>query len=553
MIDHYRSNLDNFLYWAEHCPHKVYLKQPVGKSYLDYTYGEVADQILRVANHLKQQLDVQKPQHVGILSKNCAHWIMADLAIAAAGAISVPFYPTLSAEQLNQVLVHSDCQILFVGKLDLWDSLKEGIPSHIQLIFTPEHSNLISEEHWMSIVAQNDIIHPIHEANGDELSTIVYTSGTTGSPKGVMLHHKGIIQAINLAKKAAYLQSENNRFISYLPLCHIAERNFVEFAGTASGGTIYFVESLDSFKDNLVSCRPTHFLAVPRIWAKFREGILQKIGGQKRLDLLLSIPIVRNLIQKKIQKGLGLDQTKLNVTGAAPMPTELLIWFQKLDIVIQEAYGMTENMGFNSLMPRDQMRLGTVGRPWPTCEVRLDPDSNELLMKADYNTSGYYKEPQLTADLFDGPWLKTGDMAELDEEGYISIIGRVKDNFKTSKGQYVVPAPIENMILSHEWIEQVCVVGSNLPQPVALIVLNSEGKKADKTALELTLDGIRSNLQPHFKKYEHLAKMIVLKEDWTIENQCITPTLKIRRHAIEKKFQDQLEHWHQHPSTILFE
>lgn len=553
MIDHYHSNLENFLYWAEHQPEAVYLKQPVGPNYLDYTYGEVALQISKIAHYLQQKLDPNRPKHIGILSKNCAHWIMADLAISAAGGVSVPFYPTLSAEQLNQVLVHSDCQILFIGKLDQWESIRAGIPSHITLIFTPEHQSPLSESHWTSIEAQTKPLDAMYQADGDELCTIVYTSGTTGSPKGVMLKHKGIMQAINLAKEAAFLQEPNNRFISYLPLCHIAERNFVEFAATASGGTIYFVETLDSFKENLAACRPTHFLAVPRIWAKFREGILQKIGGQKRLDILLSIPIIRQLIQKKIKSGLGLDQTKMNVTGAAPMPTELLVWFQKLGIRIQEAYGMTENMGFNSLMPRDQIRLGTVGKPWPTCEVKLDPETHELLMKAPYNTTGYYKEPTLSQELFDGPWLKTGDMAELDSEGFISIIGRVKDNFKTSKGQYVAPAPIENMILSHEWIEQACVVGTNLPQPIALIILNSEGKKADKTAIEMALDGIKTSIKPHFKNYEHLSKMVVLKEDWTIENNCITPTLKIRRQAIEKKFQDKVEAWNQHPASILFE
>ncbi|CAM3894664.1 AMP-binding protein [Aquirufa aurantiipilula] len=553
MIDHYRSNLDNFLYWAEHRPEAVYLKQPIGTHFKDYTYQEVAFQISKIANYLRQNLDHSRPNHIGILSKNCAHWIMADLAIAAAGAVSVPFYPTLTADQLNQVLVHSDCQILFVGKLDQWESIRAGIPEHITLIFTPEHSSPLSESHWTSIEAQYDPIDSFHQADASELCTIIYTSGTTGSPKGVMLHHQGIIQVINIAKEAALLQEPNNRFISYLPLSHIAERNFVEFAGTASGGTIYFVETLDSFKDNLVACRPTHFLAVPRIWAKFREGILQKIGGQKRLQLLLSIPLLSTFIKRKIVKGLGLDQTKMNVTGAAPMPTELLQWFQKIGLCIQEAYGMTENMGFNSLMPRDQIRLGTVGKPWPTCEVKLDPESHELLMKAAYMTSGYYKEPTLTQELFDGPWLKTGDMAELDSEGFISIIGRVKDNFKTSKGQYVAPAPIENMILSHEWIEQACVVGTNLPQPIALIILNAEGKKVDKDILEIALDGIKSNLKPHFKKYEHLSKMVVLREDWTIENNCMTPTLKIRRQAIEKKFQDQIEAWNQHPASILFE
>ena len=552
MITHYQSNLENFLHWENHTPHSLYLRQPIGDQYIDYSYSTASIEVKKIAQFIQDKLK-KGSKNVGILSKNSAHWMMADLAIAAAGGISVPFYATLTKDQLHQVLVHSECQILIVGKLDHWDKIKEGIPEHILLIHTPESSEKTGIQ-WVDILENTAEISKLPTPKPTDIATIVYTSGTTGMPKGVMITYGGIEAGINMAREIALLDQPKTRFISYLPLCHIAERNFVEFAATAAGGTIHFVENLDTFSKNLASARPTHFLAVPRIWAKFQEGILQKIGGQKKLNLLLSIPIVKTLIQKKIQKGLGLDQTTLAVTGAAPITEELLLWFQRLGIFIQEAYGMTENMGLTTLMPRKQIKLSTVGRIHPDCETRIDPDSNEIQMRAPYNSTGYFKEPKLTQELFteDG-WLKTGDQGKLDQEGFISIIGRVKDNFKTAKGHYVAPAPIENKLNTHEFIEQVCVVGVNLPQPIVLVVLSALGKSKENAEIQEAFEALRNEVNPALKNYEHLRKMVIVKEDWTIENECLTPTMKIKRPSIEQKYQANFENWYAHQESIVYE
>lgn len=552
MITHYQSNLDNFLHWAKHTPKNLYLRQPTEDQYLDYSFEQSASEVKKIAQFIKSNLK-SGPRHVGIMSKNSAHWILSDLAIAAAGAISVPFYATLTKEQLNQVLVHSDCQILIVGKLDHWDKIKDGIPDNILLLHTPESAEKTGYQ-WSKLLQNTTEIQSIPTPDPSEISTIVYTSGTTGMPKGVMINYGGIQAGINMARKIALLDTPGTRFISYLPLCHIAERNFVEFAATAAGGTIHFVENLDTFSRNLASARPTHFLAVPRIWAKFQEGILHKIGGQKKLDLLLRIPVLNKIIRKKIQKGLGLDQNILAVTGAAPITPELLTWFQKLGIFIQEAYGMTENMGLNTLMPREKIKLGTVGKVHFDCETRIDPETQEIQMRAPYLSSGYYKEPTLTKELFtaDG-WLKTGDQGRLDAEKFLSIVGRVKDNFKTAKGHYVAPAPIENKLNTHEYIEQVCVVGVNLPQPIALVVLSAQAKSKDTSEINRTLLELQQDVNPILKNYEHLKKMIVVHEDWTIENECLTPTMKIKRPSIEKKYEANFESWYTSQETIIYE
>lgn len=552
MIQTYQSNLENFIHWAHNTPNNIYLKQPQAGNYKEYTYQESLQIVEQIGSYLNEQLSDEKPKHIGILAKNSAHWILSDLAISYAGAVSVPFYATLTSEQLNQVLVHSDCQILIVGKLDNWDEIQKGIPDSIQLIFTPD-SPCQTGIAWNEILAnakpKREPVLPKH----DDLATIVYTSGTTGTPKGVMITNGAIAQALNIAREIAYLETPNTRFISYLPLCHIAERNFVEFASTAAGGTIYFVENLDTFQQNLVQARPSHFLAVPRIWAKFKEGILHKIGGQKKLSLLLSIPIIRGIIQKKIQKGLGLDQTLMVITGAAPMPQELTAWFQTIGLYIQEAYGMTENLGLNSLTPRHKIKLGTVGRVHDQCTTRIDSETGEIQMKANYNCLGYYKNQEQTDALFDGPWLKTGDMGQLDSENYLSIVGRVKDNFKTAKGQYVSPAPIENALSLHEYVEVACVVGVNLPQPLGLVQLSPQALNLSKQELTESLHQLLTDINPMFKKYEYLKKLIILQEPWTVENACLTPTLKIRRMQIEKNVETRMEEWYHDKPTIIFE
>ena len=552
MIQSYHSNLANFLHWSNQTPTNVFLKQPYKDVYTDFTYEESAIQVKKIASYFKQTLNPDTPKHIGILSKNSAHWILADLAIAYAGGISVPFYPTLTSDQFNQVLTHSDCQILVVGRLDNWDEIKKGIPDHIQILYTPD-SPCQTGVAWETVLTSHIEADKPEEVAPDSIATIVYTSGTTGTPKGVMIPYHAIAIALNLAKDLAYLENPNTRFISYLPLCHIAERNIVEFAGIAAGGTIYFVENLSTFQQNLATTRPTHFLAVPRIWAKFQEGILQKIGGEKKLNLLLKIPIVKSLIKKKIQKGLGLDQAYFLLTGAAPMPPELSAWFQKIGLFIQEAYGMTENMGLNTFMPRHDIRLGSVGKVHPICETRIDPQTGEIQMKSKYNTSGYYKAPEITAELFEGEWLKTGDMGQLDPDNYLKIIGRVKDNFKTAKGQYVSPAPIENQFTLSHLVEQVCVVGINLPQPIALVVPSATAKSMSPNQQIEAFETLRVQINPNFKKYEHIQKIVILANEWTVENKCLTPTLKIRRMEIEQKFSAHFAMWYNTKESILFE
>jgi long-subunit acyl-CoA synthetase (AMP-forming) len=501
-----------------------------------------------MAAYLHRNFNDEK-KHVGILSKNCAHWILADLAISYAGGVSVPFYPTLSAEQFRTIYEHSDCQILFVGKLDNWEQIKEVIPAETVVIHMSDQPNDIINT-WEQIILKERKTREPYVFKEDETITIIYTSGTTGTPKGVMISAKSITIALKAAREIAYLDHPNNRFISYLPLCHVAERNFVEYAGTASGGTIYFVENLQTFAANLKSASPTHFLAVPRIWLKFQEGIVSKFGGQKSFEKILKIPILGQLIIHLIIKKLGLSKAKLLITGAAPISPELLNWYQDLGLRIQEAYGMTENLGLTSVMPKNKIQLGTVGKIWPICEVRIQ--EGEIQMKSDYVMQGYYKELSITKQTFEDGWLKTGDAGTLGEDGFLKITGRIKENFKTSKGFYVSPATIETHIQNHPLVDQVCVVGANLPEPMALVVLKEESKELDSQAVNEQLEDLFISLNPHFKHYEMIKKIIVIQEPWTVENSCMTPTLKIRRLEIERVYERYFGDWFKSKNKIIY-
>ncbi len=540
-----------FYEWENSTPDKVYLKQPFGDIYEDTTWHEAGQQIRKMATFLKK-LPLEKGSNIGLFSKNCAEWILADLAINMAGHVSVPFYPTLTAEQLNQVLVHSECKYLFVGKLDGWQDTKVGVPEEVQCISFPKYNPDPNHWQWNIILEQNEPFLENYLPGLEDLHTIIYTSGTTGNPKGVMMKNRATAEVLYHTKHISGAFLNETRFLSYLPLCHIAERNIVEALSIVTGGTIYFTESLETFTHNLQTAQPSHFLAVPRIWTKFQLGILEKLP-EKKLNLLLKIPIVNKVIKQKIKQNLGLSKAKIILTGAAPMPASLIRWFMKLGIKIQDVYGMTENLGAVCMMPPDEFKENFVGKIHPGIEVKIDPETGEILTKSDWTMSGYYREPDMTAQTIDADgWLHTGDVGEVSHDGFLKITGRVKEMYKTSKGEYVAPAQIEFCFAENEMIDQVCVVGQNLPQPIALMVLSEIGLKKSKEELNALFEETLKTINPKLKSYERVKKIVIMSEPWSVVNNLLTPTLKIKRNLIEKKFGEQFEFWYSTPENILW-
>ena len=551
-ISNTKTFLDYLYNWEETKPNQIYLRQPFGDEFQDTTWGETADQVRRLASFIRSQ-NLPEKSNIGLVSKNCSEWIIADLAIMMSGHISVPFYPTLTADQINYVLTHSGCKLLFVGKLDDWEFMKPGIPEDVTCISVPRYNPDPDHLQWNDLLKQNDRLEVNYYPNLDDVFTIIYTSGTTGNPKGVLMQYKSMSEGIYDTRHMTLLDTPDIRFFSYLPLSHIAERNLVEAGSIFSGGTVYFADTLATFAENLRQASPTHFLAVPRIWTKFQQGVLAKIP-QKKLNMFLSIPIVNKVIAKKIRTGLGLNKAIFILTGAAPMPAILIQWYRKLGIIIQEAYGMTENLGAVCAMPKNKIKDGTVGQLYPKMEVKIDDKTGEILTRSPWNMIGYYKEPQMTADTIDKEgWIHTGDVGELDSEKYLKITGRVKEMYKTSKGEYIAPSQIEFGFADNNMIDQVCVVGNNLTQPIALVVLSEIGLSADKEELMDSLSSNLVRLNPTLKSYERINKIVLLKEDWTVENNCLTPTLKIKRIIIEKKFESKFQHWYSAKGTVIWE
>lgn len=549
-ISNTHTFLDYLYHWEQTKPEEIYLKQPFGDSFRDFTWKETGRQVRCLAAYLKS-LNLPEKSNIGLVSKNCAEWIIADLAILMAGHVSVPFYPTLIAHQINQVLVHSGCKVLFVGKLDIWEEMKGGIPKDVSCISFPTYNPDPKHVQWEDILEKHAPLKENYSPKLDDLMSIMYTSGTTGNPKGVMADYRAFAEVIYNTRDRTSLDIPNARFFSYLPLCHIAERNLVENASLVTGGTVYFAESLDTFAANLQKAAPTHFLAVPRIWTKFQLGILNKLP-QKKLNLLLKIPIVNGLIKKKIKSGLGLSEAIVTLTGAAPMPTSLIKWFRQFGIEIREAYGMTENMGAVSMMPGGDFVDGTVGKLYVNSEVKILEETGEILTKSPWNMLGYYKEKDLTDSTIDGDgWIHTGDVGELDTRGFLKITGRVKEMYKTAKGEYVAPAQIEFEFSDNTNIEQICVVGQSLPQPIALVVLSESGKLMNEKDMIENLRNELNTINPKLKSYEKINKIVVMKEDWTVENNLLTPTLKIKRNMIEKSFSDKFEEWYETDGKVL--
>ena len=544
--------VDKFYEFEKTQPTKLFLRQPVGDSFIDFTWGETGRQARILATYL-HSLGLPPGSHIGLISKNCAHWIIADLAIMISGHVSVPFYATLTADQIRQVLEHSGCPVTFVGKLDDWKGMKPGVPRDIVSIQFPDYeapdTDLVQ---WNDIMDRHQPMTGEYRPSLNDLFTIIYTSGTTGNPKGVMMPYRAMTEALINTKPLMRHDLPETRFFSYLPLCHIAERNLVESTCLMTGGTIYFAETLESFGKNLVAARPTHFLAVPRIWTKFQLGILSKMP-QKKMDMFFRIPILGNIVKKKIREGLGLNEARLILTGAAPMPTSLIKWFRRLGIIIQEAYGMSENLGAVSMMPPEKIKDGTVGQLYPGMEVKTDPITGEIATRAPWNMIGYYREPDLTAQTIRDGWLYTGDVGILDDENYLKITGRVKEMYKTAKGEYVAPAQIEFGFSDNNLIEQICVAGQSLPQPVALVVLSDLGRSADRNSVTQSLVETLNALNPKLQSYERVKKVVVVSEAWTVENNRLTPTMKIKRNMVEKHYDPFMEGWYERSEAVVWE
>ena len=511
-----------------------------------------------MAAHLLS-LNLPARSQIAIFGKNSAHWIMADLAIWMAGHVSVPLYSTLNAEGATHVLTHSDAKLLFIGKLDgkgdSWNEVKGVIPTDmpcIRLPMAPEYD----APTWDNLIKRTAPLQNPTLLKADDLATIIYTSGSTGLPKGVMHSFKTML-AGGREFNNVFAISSKDRMLSYLPLAHAAERIFIEAISLVGGTQVFFANSLETFVTDLNRAKPTLFFSVPRLWTKFYLGINDKISPNVQ-NVLFKLPVMSSLLKKKLLTKLGLDQVRIAFTGSAPLPIDIINWYRRLGLELLEVYAMTENFAYSHATRPGDYRSGYVGRTQPGVDCKID-ENGEILVKSPGTMLGYYKNPEKTAeDMTADHYLRTGDMGEIDADGRLKITGRVKDIFKTSKGKYVIPVPIEQKLGNNVLIESVCVGGSSLPQPVAFVML-AEAIRADlaqgkgREEVDGQLKALLTEINTELDSHEQMDFILVVNDPWTMENDLLTPTMKIKRNKIEARYEQHLESWSKQRKNVIWE
>jgi long-chain acyl-CoA synthetase len=541
-------------------PDRVFLTQPVGGGQVvDYTWAQTLDQARRMAAHLKS-LQLPPGARIAMLAKNSAHFFMAELAIWMAGGTTVAIFPTETADNIAYVLKHSEASLLFIGKLDTWDLQKGGIPAGLPCITLPLAPD-VGCDTWDAIVARTPPLQGRVARGADDLAMLLYTSGSTGQPKGVMQSFGSITAATNgiLADSRARDggQDLDARVLSYLPLAHCFERAWVECCAFVSGRVhVYFSESLATFMADIKRAQPTWFISVPRLWTKFQQAVLAQMPAAQ-LDAALSNPAMAPVVGQKVLAGLGLEHVRRAGSGSAPMPPDLMRWYRRLGLDLYEGYAMTEDFAYSHTGDTGDHSLGTVGRPFPDVQARI-ADDGEVLVQSPGRMVGYYKEPALNAESFtDDGFFRTGDLGRYDEHGQLVLTGRKKELFKTAKGKYVAPAPIENRLNEHPMVELSLVSGLGQPAAYAVLVLDEFlrpklGDPAVRATVEAQLTQLLHDVNAARASHEHLQMLVVAREPWSMEAGTLTPTMKIKRSRIEAAVAPAVDGWYASGEAVVW-
>jgi long-chain acyl-CoA synthetase len=527
MYDTLTEYLDH---WANECPDDIWLRDRHGDEFTDWSWRQARENAHALAVWQEENLG-EPGQKIGILSRNCAHWIMTDLATIAAGNVTIPMFTTLPGETAEYVMDFTDMRVLFVGQTENWEQVSAVLPEGITLVTLPGAELDVEHLHWNDIVEPHLGKRPGYQCRQDDLVSIVFTSGTTGVPKGVMQTHGSNIIPI-LRFREAFKVPDRARFFSYLPLSHIAERQIVEYASLLWGGSVYFNENMLTLLRDLPDCRPHMFFGAPRVWEQLQQVIIGHLGGQEAIDKALETDA--EALGKQIRDMLGLGDAIYLLTAAAPTPPSLIHWYGNFGLTLMEGFGQTEAMGLIANRHEDR-RIGSIGKPVGDVEIKLT-EEDELCCRSEGLSPGYYKMPEKTAETFIDGWVHTGDKARIDEDGFIYLTGRVKDYFKTIQGKFVAPTPIENEFAKNPHTEQLCLLGRGYSKTVMVCVLSGIAQQADESAIEADLKKLTGQVNEETDKHARIGAVIISRDPWTIENGMLTPTLKIRREQVEGRF-----------------
>jgi len=530
MTNTVKSPIEMMYQWETETPDKVFLRQPSNLVWSEYSWKEVANQVRRTAQYLTNK-NYPKGSRIAIWSANSKDWVITDLAIMLSGHISVPIYPGQDIESAAYILEHSETRLVFAGVFDQAENIQQALPKGASTVAMLG----CSVECHTSLTDIIDTVEPFKQSpipNPDDVFTIIYTSGTTGNPKGVMHMHRTPGHAVPGMAETFTMNRDDSHLFSFLPMAHAAERIIIEMAGIYSNSSISFSEGLATFGDEIRSVQPTFFFAVPRLWLKFKEGIDVKIPAEHQ-------QLLTNEQKKDVAKALGLANARIIITGSAPCPRDVQDWFLDMGIQLRDAYGMTENFVHGSGWFSDQPpKAGCVGRPMTDdVEVKLS-DEGEILFRSKGLMKGYYKNPEKTAEVMIDGWYHSGDSGKFDEQGDLWVTGRMSETFKTTRGKFIVPTKIEQLLGRSNELSQLCVYGHGLDQPELLATLSELGSNISFDELKEHLENLLDEVNAELNSWETLSRITVVPE-WTIDNSMLTPTMKLKRKKIEDSYRDR--------------
>lgn len=531
--------------------------QPLHATVIEWTWASAMREVRQIAAWIKAQ-NWPPESRIVILSRNSAWWLMADFAVWMAGHVSVPLYPAASDATLESLIRHCEPVACFLGPFNASPNSVQSLFSNTHCItfpsFTGEAPPRVTR--WADIVRDQQPLTDAPVRDALDIGTIIYTSGTTGEPKGAMHSFQGLsLMAKSMAPALGKPSRGNDRILSYLPLAHIAERAIVEMNALFSPLEVFFADSQETFLDDLKRARATVFFSVPRLYARFQQKVFEAMP-EKKLSLLLAIPLLGWLVRRKLLDKLGLGHTRIVAGGGAATPVELIEWYRKLGLNFIEGYGMTETGISHVPLPGDY-RLGFVGSASSYAQTRISLEG-EVQIKGPMNMLGYFRCPELSRQVMtEDRFFRTGDRGEIDSRGRLRLFGRLREEFKTSKGKYVVPSRIELVLCASTLTESAAIFGAGMTLPFAIVVMPPHKREQcmhpeSRAGIEDELVSLIRSTNVHLEHHEQLRFIAVCQDPWTVDNGFLTPTLKVRRAALEKAFGDRFKEWENKKREVVW-